>query len=92
MKLKKFENNEAEHWIFNILSLDGTEAAAYENYKKGIEKWRSDKETEERITNQADKISQKEAQEIGEKIQDTVEQEIVKALNKQRLRCRITKK
>lgn len=97
--LKRVKGNTPGHWINNIVSQDGSEAASYENFMetkarhiKEIEKRRSSQVSEGQTAEPATPISPKEAQAIGQKIKEKAEQEIAKAFNEMGFKCQAIKK
>lgn len=92
--LNRGEGNKPEHWINKIISLDGSEAASYENFMetkaghmKEIEKRRSSQVSEGQIAEPATPISPKEAQAMEKKIKEKAEEELVRAFSKMGLKC-----
>ena len=92
--LKRVKGNTPEHWINNIVSQDGSEAASYENFMetkarhiKEIEKRRSGQVSEGQTAEPATPISSKEAQAMEQRIKEKVEKELVKAFNKLGANC-----
>ena len=97
--LKRVKGNTPEHWINNIVSQDGSEAASYENfmetkarYIKEIEKRRSGQVSEGQTAEPATPISSREAQAMEQRIKEKAEQEIAKALNEMGFKCQAIKK
>lgn len=98
-KSENAKGNTPGHWINNIVSQDGSEAASYENFTetkanhmKEIEKRRSGRVSEGQTAEPAAPISPKEAQAMEQKIKEKAEQEIAKAFNEMGLTCRTIKK
>ena len=92
--LKRVKGNTPGHWINNIVSQDGSEAASYENFMetkarhiKEIEKRRSGQVSEGQTAEPATPISSKEAQAMEQRIKEKVEKELVKAFNKLGANC-----
>lgn len=98
-KSEKPEGHNSDHWIANIFSLDGSEAALYENYiktksshLKEIEKRRTRKVSEEPAAKPAKAIDKNQLTEMGQEIQDEAEKTIAKAFNQKGLKCRVIKR
>lgn len=96
---EKPEQHNSDHWIANIFSLDGSEAALYENYiktksshLKEIEKRRTRKVSEEPAAELAKTIDKKQFLEMGQEIQDEAEKTIAKVFNQMGLKCRVAKR
>ena len=97
--LKRGDGNKPGHWINNIVSQDGSEAASYENFMetkanhmKEIEKRRSSQVSEGQTAEPTTPISPKGAQAMEQKIKEKAEQEIAKAFNEMGFKCQAIKK
>lgn len=93
-KSENAKGNTPGHWINNIVSLDGSEAASYENFTetkanhmREIEKRRPGQGKEGQAAKPAGRISPKEAQAMEQKIKEKAEIELVKAFNKIGAKC-----
>ena len=98
-KSENAKGNKPGHWINNIVSQDGSEAASYENFMetkanhiKEIEKRRSSQVSEGQTAEPTTPISPKESQAMEQKIKEKAEQEIIKAFNEMGFNCKAIRK